>query len=87
MPLVILGLFVIVGIALYALARYGSSGDEDTRSVRERYPHAFPPKKKDIFDAFSDLDDEELPPDDESSDHTMYFPEDAELEKRKRNIH
>ena len=86
MPLVILGLFVIVGIVLYALVRYGESGEADPRSVRERYPHAFPPKKN-IFDAFNDPDEEELPPDSESSDHTMYFPEDAELEKRKRNIH
>lgn len=94
MPLIILGLFVIVGIVLYALVRYENSGDEDPRSVRERYPHAFGTKHevKDIFDSFMHVDDEEQPgndPDSKGDDegNTLKFPDNAELEKRKRNIH
>lgn len=94
MPLIILGSFVIIGIVIYALVRYGNSGDEDTRSVRERYPHAFPPRKgaSDIFKSFEDIDDDGSegsgsPADGSSDGNTIKFPEDAELEKRKRNIH
>ena len=92
MPLIILGLFVIIGIVIYALIKYENSVDEDDRPVRERYPHAFPPKKdvKDIFDSFMNVDEDGA--DDQKSDkdsdgNTIKFPEDAELEKRKRNIH
>ena len=90
MPLIILGLLVIVGIVLYALVMYGQS-EEDSRSVRERYPFAFPQKKKGASYTF--IDDED---DADKSDaaagrvyddgHTMHFPDDAEVEKRKRNI-
>lgn len=92
MPLIILGLFVIVGIVVYALLRYESSGEKDTRPVRERYPYAFKGKQeaKDIFDPFMDIDenDEDVSDTDESDEgSTLKFPDDAELEKRKRNIH
>jgi hypothetical protein len=91
MPLVILGLFVIIGIVIYALVKYGNSDDEDSRSVRERYPHAFPQKKdvRDIFESFTHIDEEESisDPDDDSDGNTIKFPDNAELEKRKRNIH
>ena len=92
MPLIILGLFVIVGIVIYALLRYESNGEEDTRPVRERYPHAFKGKQevKDIFDSFMNIDDsDEDSSTTEKSDegNTLKFPDDAELEKRKRNIH
>lgn len=42
MPLLILGLLLIIGLLAYSIVRYINSGEEDTRSVRERYPHAFP---------------------------------------------
>ena len=45
MPLMILGLLLIGGILIYAVIGYINSEDEDPRSVRERYPHAFPQKK------------------------------------------
>lgn len=77
MPLIILGLITLVGIVILALVQYGRSGEEDTRPVRERYSHAFPPRRKDPED----------PDDNGGGSHTMYFPEDAEIEKRKRNIH
>lgn len=82
MPLIILGLITIVGIVILALVQYGRSGEEDTRPVRERYSHAFPPKRR-------DNDDNDDGPDDNGpgGSHTMYFPEDAEVQKRKRNIH
>ena len=92
MPLIILGLLVIVGIVLYALVRYENSGEVDTRPVRERYPHAFKPKKevKDIFESFVDIDEDEQDEsaqEKDSDDNTLKFPDNAELEKRKRNIH
>lgn len=91
MPLIILGLFVIIGIVIYALIKYENSVDEDDRPVRERYPHAFPPKKdvKDIFESFMNVDDEtgETEASDDSEGNTIKFPDNAELEKRKRNIH
>lgn len=76
MPLIILGSIVVIGIVIYALLQYGNSGEEDPRPVRERYPHAFPPK-----------DEDKKGPGSSSDGTTIYFPEDAELEKRKRNIH
>ncbi len=82
MPLILLGLIVIIGIVIYGLVMYGRSGDVDKRPVRERYPHVFPPKQKDIDD-----DDDGDDPDHNGPKHTMYFPTDAEIEKRKRNIH
>ena len=83
MPLILLGFIVILGIVIYALVRYANSddGETDTRPVRERYSHAFPPVKKDS-DAGSSDDARHA-----GDGHTMYFPTDAEIEKRKRNIH
>ena len=89
MPLIVLGLLVVIGIVLYALAMYGQS-EEDPRSVRERYPFAFPQKKKDganytVIDDEDEQDDTDVGRRSESG-HTMHFPDDAEVEKRKRNI-
>ena len=41
MPLIILGLLVVIGIVIYALANRKQSEEVDTRTVRERYPHVF----------------------------------------------
>ena len=41
MPLIILGLLVVIGIVIYALARNRQNEEVDTRTVRERYPHVF----------------------------------------------
>ena len=41
MPLIILGLLVVVGIVIYALAMKRQNEEVDTRTVRERYPHVF----------------------------------------------
>ena len=88
MPLIVLGLMVIIGIVLYALVRYGQSEEKDTRPVRERYPFAFPHKKNDGAN-YTVIDDDEEDGDSRSEDdgNTLHFPDDAELEKRKRNIH
>lgn len=87
MPLIILGLLVVIGIVLYALVRYGQSDDEDKRPVRERYPFAFPQKRKhDANYTVIDDDEEDDGPSGESNGHTLLFPDDAENEKRKRNI-
>ena len=45
MPLFILGLILLIGLLIFSIIRYINSGDVDPRSVRERYPHAFPPKR------------------------------------------
>ncbi len=89
MPLIILGLFVIIGIVIYALLKYENSVGDDDRPVRERYPHAFPQKKdvKDIFESFMTIDEEVSDKETEKEGNTIKFPDDAELEKRKRNIH
>ena len=98
MPLIILGLIVIVGIVLYALVRYGQSDETDTRTVRERYPHVFE-KFDEVKDGINKGADYTIIDDDEGSaedinakyrdedGHTLHFPDDAEVEKRKRNIH
>jgi len=85
MPLIILGLVVTVGIVIYGLIMY-ARGDEDPRPVRERYAHAFPPERKGADRAVTD-DEEEQSEGSESERHVMYFPTDAEAEKKKRNIH
>ena len=92
MPLIVLGLIVIIGIVLYALIKYENSDSGDDRTARERYPHAFAPKDKvhDIFESFEKAgeDDYDDSPADGSRDgNTIHFPDNAELEKRKRNIH
>ncbi len=78
MPLIILGLVVIVGIVIYGLIMY-ARGDDDPRPVRERYSHAFPPKES--------KDNEDDAESSNNNGNTLYFPLDAESEKRKRNIH
>lgn len=91
MPLILLGLLVIVGIVIYALIIYGNSDEEiDTRPVRERYSHVFEKFRQGAN--YTIIDDDEVEDSNEISaggddGHTMYFPTDAEVEKRKRNIH
>ena len=95
MPLILLGLIVVFGIVIYALVRYGSSDDEeiDMRPVRERYSHVFDRMKENIHKGANYTvveDDESEQPDKDAGSgdgRTMYFPTDAEVEKRKRNIH
>ena len=98
MPLIILGLLVVIGIVIYAFVRRGQSEEVDTRTVRERYPHVF-----EKFDEIKDemrkgadytiLEDDDEPVEDanakyrDEDGHTLHFPDDAEVEKRKRNIH
>lgn len=96
MPLIILGLIVMIGIVIYGLIIYANSDERDTRPVRERYSHVFDRmsehmKKKSNYTI---IDDDEEPGSgskkagaEDGDGHTMYFPTDAELEKRKRNIH
>lgn len=89
MPLIILGLLVVVGIVIYALVRYGQSEEVDTRPVRERYPFAFPQKRKGDanYTVIEDDDEEGSESATDGDSHTLHFPDDAEVEKRKRNIH
>ena len=93
MPLIVLGLIVIVGIVIYALVRYANSDEQiDMRPVRERYSHVFEKMKESMNKGanYKVVDDDEDQPDDAKSGgsgHTMHFPDDAEVEKRKRNIH
>ena len=98
MPLIVLGLLVVIGIVIYALIRYGQSEEKDTRTVRERYPHVFEKidevkeqMKKGANYTVVDDDDEETVDDNANyrgkDGHTLHFPDDAEVEKRKRNIH
>ena len=98
MLLIILGLLVVIGLVIYALARNRQNEEVDTRTVRERYPHVF-----EKFDEIKDemkkganytvIEDEEEPAEDvnakyrDEDGHTLHFPDDAEVEKRKRNIH
>ena len=98
MPLIILGLLVIVGIVVYAYVRRRQSEEKDTRTVRERYPHVFE-KIDDTIDQmkkganYTVIDDDETEVEDNNAryrdddGHTLHFPDDAEVEKRKRNIH
>ena len=107
MPLIILGLLVVVGIVIYALAMKRQNEEVDTRTVRERYPHVFEKfeekmeqmKKGANYTIIDDADfpdrgddDEEAAEEDinakyrDEDGHTLHFPDDAEVEKRKRNI-
>ena len=91
MPLIVLGLIVIIGIVIYALVKRGQSEEEDTRTVRERYPHVFEKfdKMKNKGANYTVVEDDEEDDKESGSNgegHTMYFPTDAEVEKRKRNI-
>ena len=98
MPLIILGLLVVSGIVIYAVVRERQSEEVDTRTVRERYPHVFETidQKIDQMKKGANYtvvdDDEEYIEDDnakyrDEDGHTLHFPDDAEIEKRKRNIH
>lgn len=94
MPLVVLGLIVIIGIVIYALVRYANSDDEpiDTRLVRERYSHVFDKMKENMkkganYEVVDDGDGSDSEASQAGDGNTMFFPDDAEVEKRKRNIH
>jgi ssRNA-specific RNase YbeY (16S rRNA maturation enzyme) len=97
MPLIILGLIVIAGIVIYAFVMKRQSEEKDTRTVRERYPHVFEKIDETIEQMkkganYTVIDDDEEQEDlnarfrDEDGS-TLHFPDDAEVEKRKRNIH
>ena len=93
MPLILLGLLAIVAITIYALVVYGSSvDDEDIRPVGERFSDVVF-KMRDRFNkgaSYTVVDDEEEAADTESAGknegQTLFFPTDAEVEKRKRDI-
>ena len=93
MPLILLGLLAIVGITIYALVVYGSSvDDEDIRPLGERFSDVVF-KMRDRFNkgaSYTVVDDEEEAADTESAGknegQTLFFPTDAEVEKRKRDI-
>lgn len=93
MPLILLGLLAIVAITIYALVVYGSSvDDEDIRPFGERFSDVLF-KMRDRFNkgaSYTVVDDEEEDADTESAGknegQTLFFPTDAEVEKRKRDI-
>lgn len=93
MPLILLGLLAIVAITIYALVVYGSSvDDEDIRPLGERFSDVIF-KMRDRFNkgaSYTVVDDEEEAADTESAGknegQTLFFPTDAEVEKRKRDI-
>ena len=93
MPLILLGLLAIVAITIYALVVYGSSvDDEDIRPLGDRFSDVIF-KMRDRFNkgaSYTVVDDEEEPADTESAGknegQTLFFPTDAEVEKRKRDI-
>lgn len=93
MPLILLGLLAIVAITIYALVVYGSSvDDEDIRPLGERFSDVVF-KMRDRFNkgaSYTVVDDEEETADTESAGknegQTLFFPTDAEVEKRKRDI-
>lgn len=98
MPLIILGLLVVSGIVIYAVVRKRQSEEVDTRTVRERYPHVFETIDQKIDQMkkganYTVIDDDEEDVEDNNAKyrdddgHTLHFPDDAEVEKRKRNIH
>ena len=100
MPLIILGLMVVAGIVIYALVRYRQNEEEDTRTVRERYPHVFEKFEEKMEQMkkganYTIIDDDEEAAEEaedinakyrDEDGHTLHFPDDAEVEKRKRNI-
>lgn len=93
MPLILLGLLAIVAITIYALVVYGSSvDDEDIRPLGERFSDVVF-KMRDRFNkgaSYTVVEDEEEAADTESAGknegQTLFFPTDAEVEKRKRDI-
>ena len=58
MPLFILGLLLLIGLLIYSVIRYLNSGEVDPRTVRERYPHAFPNRKQGSGKIFTDDEDD-----------------------------
>ena len=95
MPLILLGLLAIVGITIYALVVYGSSvDDEEIRPFDERFSDAIF-KMRDRFRkgaTYTVVDDdededEEIKSAGKDEGQTLFFPTDAEVEKRKRDIH
>ena len=95
MPLILLGLLVILGIVIYALVVYGNSVDDaDIRPAGERFSDAAQ-KFRDWFykgASYTVVDDEEDENEENknaggNSGQTLFFPTDAEVEKRKRDIH
>lgn len=75
MPLLVIGLILLIGILIYSLFVY-IRGEDDEKTVRERYPHAFEdkPEKDDNTE--------------DSNSNKVYFPtDDVEKEKHRRNIH
>ena len=100
MPLIILGLLVVVGIVIYAVVRKRQSEEVDTRTVRERYPHVFEKFEEKMEQMkkganYTIIDDDEEAAEEaedinakyrDEDGHTLHFPDDAEVEKRKRNI-
>lgn len=96
MPLVLLGLLAIIGITIYALVVYGSSvDDEDIRPAGERFSDVFEKIRDRFYKGASytivEEEEEEEDPDTKSAGknegQTLFFPTDAEVEKRKRDIH
>lgn len=98
MPLIILGFLVVIGILIYAFVNYRQSEEKDTRTVRERYPHIFEKFEEKFEDmkkgaSYTVVEEDDEDYEDDSSSHsdddghTLHFPDDAEVEKRKRNIH
>jgi hypothetical protein len=70
MPLFLLGLILLICLLAYSIVRYINSAEEDSRPVRERYPHAFPVRSNPDD---KDKEDKEEPPVDTES----YYEEDS----------
>lgn len=103
MPLIVLGLLVVLGIVIYALIKYGQSDEEPRsmrerfpRVFETAEDFAEKMKKGANYTIIEDEEDESDKDQDPSkggtggsSDdgHTMHFPDNAEVEKIKRNIH
>ena len=95
MPLILLGLLVIFGIVIYALVVYGNSvDDEDIRPVSDRFSDVFEKMRDKVYKGanYTIIDDDEDQDEDTKSagkneGQTLFFPTDAEVEKRKRDIH
>ena len=100
MPLIIFFFFFVVGIVIYALAIRKQNEEVDTRTVRERYPHVFEKFEEKMEQMkkganYTIIDDDEEAAEEaedinakyrDEDGHTLHFPDDAEVEKRKRNI-
>ena len=83
-----------MGITIYALIRYGNSvDDEDITPVSDRFSSALRDfiygfKKGVNYTVVEDDDEEEENKDaGKEQGQTLFFPTDAEVEKRKRDIH